>query len=310
MHRNKNVGYTSPKATRQAIKRDHRQQFTSPLSSKVSPKTKKPCFNIPTDRLVPSGSKVAGPPTVLTIVQVPGKKRLQQLPPPSMVDQLPVSKIVDVVMSSSSNQRSDPPSSGLQPLASLKPVNSSSPTPPPTPTPKPPNTIQDFLEEFKKKMDEGLDFLKRKITDPTTGLETKVSDLEKCIWETEEGLNDKVDDLITVVKDPTLGLVSKVNQLINNASTGSDSASPSGGQSTYLNTRQYDQLNKRIVELENKVAYSEFQLQVVLSWANNMYKDHKSLQKQVSFHAAKHHANELIVGGIQEDETAPKKAAI
>ena len=42
-----------------------------------------------------------------------------------------------------------------------------------------------------------------------------------------------------------------------------------------------------------------------------MYKDHKSLQKQVSFHAVKHHANELIVGGIQEtEETNPKKAAI
>ena len=233
MHRNKNVGYTSPKATRQAIKRDHRQQLTSPLSSKVSPRTKKQCFNIPTDGVVPSGSKVAGPPTVLTIVQVPGKKGLQQLPSPSMVNQLPVSKIVDVVMSSLSNQRSDPDSSGLWPL-----TNSSSPTPPPTPTPKPPNMIQDFLEDFKRKMDEGLDFLKGKIPDPTTGLETKVADLEKCIWEKEDGLNDKVDDLITEVKDPTSGLVSKVNQLINSASAVPNSGLPSSGQFATPSTQQ------------------------------------------------------------------------
>ena len=319
MHRSQNADNLPPKPARQAIKRDHRQQLSSPVSAKVSPQTKKPCFNIPTDGVVPAGNK-AGPPTVLTIVQVPGKNSLQPLPSASAVAQIPDTQTVDVTMSSSLNRRSDPPSSGRRTSATPKSILLPSSTNPPTttttapkstPTPKPPNTIQDYLEDFKKKMDEGLDFLKRKITDPDTGLETKVTDLEKAIWETDDGLNDKVDDLITVVKDPATGLVSKVNQLLENAPTVSDSANPSGGQSAQLNTQQYDQLNRRIVDLENKVAYGEFQSQVVLSWADNMYKDHKSLKKQVSFHAAKHHANELIVGGIQEDDSSNlKKSAI
>ena len=63
-------------------------------------KLKKPCFNIPADGVVPARNKV-GPPTVLTIVQVPGKNSLQQLPSASAVAQIPDTQTVDITMSSS-----------------------------------------------------------------------------------------------------------------------------------------------------------------------------------------------------------------
>ena len=40
-----------------------------------------------------------------------------------------------------------------------------------------------------------------------------------------------------------------------------------------------------------------------------MFQDHQSLQKQVYFNTSKHHANELIVGGVHEVKTQTAKAA-
>ena len=47
---------------------------------------------------------------------------------------------------------------------------------------------------------------------------------------------------------------------------------------------------------------NEFQTQVLLHWADTMFKDHKSLQKQVDYNASRTHENELIVGGMVEIE--------
>ena len=59
-HRSTNIGRSSnssPQPQRLAIKRDHKQQLQPPFTAKVSPKTKKPCFNIPEQGEVPSGTR-------------------------------------------------------------------------------------------------------------------------------------------------------------------------------------------------------------------------------------------------------------
>ena len=181
---------------------------------------------------------------------------------------------------------------------------------------KAPVTIQSFLEDFNDKVNAGLEFLKMKITDPHSGLETRVSNLEESINTDRLGLRDRLGALETLVKNPVDGLVPKVTKLLSvpqgvhrtraaTAATGSDMPVSD------VNTAQFNSLNARVLDLERKVADSEFQSQVLLNWADNMYKDHKSLQKQVNFHDAKHHTNELIVGGVAEDPNVhPKKAVI
>ena len=69
-------------------------------------------------------------------------------------------------------------------------------------------------------------------------------------------------------------------------------------------------LRCHVDELENHLVVAEQKGQIVLDWADTMYRDHRSLQKQVWFNTSRHHANEVIVGGIAElPQQDYKKAA-
>ena len=141
-------------------------------------------------------------------------------------------------------------------------------------------------------METGIDYLK-KITDLDTGLENHMETLEEVVLKTGTGLEDRVKDLETAVNHPATGLVA---------------ATDPTPQSSSIDSAQYHRLTQWVTDLENKFAKSQFEMQVLLSWADNMYKDHQSLQKQVNFHDAKHHSNELIVGGVYEGIPDVKKA--
>ena len=151
------------------------------------------------------------------------------------------------------------------------------------------------MEEFQKSVQSGIDFLKEKITTPGTGLDARVINLEDVILKKDEGLEDRVKVLEAVVKNP-----SKVQAL----------GTSSGTTTGTIQDSTVTQLNHRLSDVENKLATNDFQTKMLLCWADNMYKDHKSLHKKVLFHEAKHRSNELIIGGIQENsEVQPKKAS-
>ena len=146
---------------------------------------------------------------------------------------------------------------------------------PPKPTPV---TLQTFLDTFKRSVDEGIEFLKKKITDPDTGLETRVEDLEELVLKDDTGLKDRVEDLEKVVKDPVTGLLARVNSTTatNTATVGASATTSNAGAIT---SEQYRALNGRILDLENQLATTKFESKVLIHWADNLYKDHKSLQK-------------------------------
>ena len=112
-----------------------------------------------------------------------------------------------------------------------------------------------------------MDFLKTKVTDPNSGLEMKVS------------------DLCTDVN----ALSSRVTVLENRESSHPVSTSVSSKVP-----------NSKIKEIKNQLAEAEFNTQMLVRWVDNMYQNSQSLQKQVNFHSAQHHANEIIIGGVPE----------
>ena len=67
-------------------------------------------------------------------------------------------------------------------------------------------------------------------------------------------------------------------------------------------TQSVSSLVQKTNELEKRMDRNEFQTQVLLHWADTMFKDHKSLQKQVDYNASRTHENELILGGMVEIE--------
>ena len=68
-------------------------------------------------------------------------------------------------------------------------------------------------------------------------------------------------------------------------------------------------LDQRLTALESKVAKHDFDVSVLTNWADIMYKDHRSLQKQVFFNTSRTHANDLLIGGIYEFKQQDYKEA-
>ena len=63
--------------------------------------------------------------------------------------------------------------------------------------------------------------------------------------------------------------------------------------------------------MEAKSWKNEFEVGMLASWADVMYKDHHSLQKQVQFNMSKVHANDVLVGAVFEFKKQDcRKAAI
>ena len=161
--------------------------------------------------------------------------------------------------------------------------------------------LQEFLNKFKETVTTGIEFMKKKITDPTEGLEVCVKHLEKKVLERETGVLDMVADLRDLVNDPEDGIVARVERL--------ETDTPFLDSTTATHSHSETDLRRRIHELETRLVVAEQKGQIVLDWADTMYRDHRSLQKQVWFNASKHHANEVIVGGIAEQPQQDYKKA-
>ena len=130
-----------------------------------------------------------------------------------------------------------------------------------------PSELTSFLELFQKGVNECLDFFKNKVTDPNSGLETKVTDLRTDV----NALSSRV-------------MVLENRESSHTVSTSASSKVP----------------NSKIKEIENQLSEAEFNTQMLIHWADNMYKNSQSLQKQVNFHLAQHHTNKIIIGGVPE----------
>ena len=166
-----------------------------------------------------------------------------------------------------------------------------------------------YLDELQCNINDGLNFLKKKILDPEVGLETKVKSMETTLYATDAGLCDIVSDLEGAIEDPVSGLkprVTVIEQAFSKVQSipstkGNPTLSQVAAEATAL---KINDLQIKVNDLEGRLATTEFQSQVVLHWADTMFSDHKSLQRQVNFNTAKHHTNELIIGGIYETKNS------
>ena len=100
-----------------------------------------------------------------------------------------------------------------------------------------PSELTSFLELFQKGVNECLDFFKNKVTDPNSGLETKVTDLHTDV----NALSSRV-------------MVLENRESSHTVSTSASSKVP----------------NSKIKEIENQLSEAEFNTQMLIHWADNM----------------------------------------
>ena len=322
---------SSPRS--QGLKRDYKSPLVSPSQVRVSPQTKKPCF---VTKITPnqlhqensSNNPRRGPPRNAAKTTVVPKKKAISVPAPQIRlvkdDKSGTASKICIIQDASlvtiTNRpemaETDPGKEGATGDKDGEQLQA-------TPLKLKSNSSQDiatFLVGFQQQMTTGLDFLRKKITDPVEGLESRVKTLEGHVITKNTGLKDRVEVLEVALKDPSFGLVTRLNTVEGTLKASSGGASggadvgktsttqivsmPSTGDSFQMRT-----LQQKVNQLENRLEESEFQQKVLLGWADTMFKDHTSLQRQVNFNTAKHHANEVIVGGIYESKKQDNKAA-
>ena len=154
-----------------------------------------------------------------------------------------------------------------------------------------PQDLSNFLAVFQKGVNEGLDFLKQKITNPASGLEAHFSSLSSD----HNTLKNRVDTL----EDTSKGFSTRLSTLESKAQS-SKQIGPQKLIASPSEARIVNQLITKTNALEKRIASQEFQSQVYINWADMMYLDHRSLQKQVNFAESTLHNNEVIIGGVYE----------
>ena len=173
--------------------------------------------------------------------------------------------------------------------------------------------LTSFLDNFQTTVNQGFAFLKEKITDPESGLETRVETLETLVNKKEAGLFDRVGKIESAITDEQG--TSRIEKLENAVKKGLNSNSIAGaGAPQYViankeEARLVNQLITKTNDLEKRMGEIEFKNSVLTNWADTMFQDHHSLQRQVNFNTSKHHANEVIVGGIYEAKKQDCKRA-
>ena len=154
-----------------------------------------------------------------------------------------------------------------------------------------PQDLSNFLAVFQKGVNEGLDFLKQKITDPASGLEARFSSLSSD----HNTLKNRVDTL----EDTSKGFSTRLSTLESKPQS-SKQIGPQKLIASPSEARIVNQLITKTNTLEKRIVSQEFQSQVLINWADMMYLDHRSLQKQVNFAESTLHNNEVIIGGMYE----------
>ena len=150
--------------------------------------------------------------------------------------------------------------------------------------------LTSFLDNFQTTVNQGFAFLKEKITDPKSGLETRVETLETLVNKKEAGLFDRVGKIESAITDEQG--TSRIEKLENAVKKGLNSNSVAGaGAPQYViankeEARLVNQLITKTNDLEKRMGEIEFKNSVLTNWADTMFQDHHSLQRQVNFNTS------------------------
>ena len=161
------------------------------------------------------------------------------------------------------------------------------------------------MQSMQQSMTDGIADLKTLITDQVQGLKPRIETLETHVPQLKQ-VEKKVKEL-----EPRLATVeSKLKKLKVQKSENAE-----GGADAVLvevpNTEAVDNLQTRMEVLERRANASDKSMDILVSWAGTMHRSHANLQKQVLFNTAKHHSNDVLVGGIYEYRKQDnRKAAI
>ena len=295
------------RSPRHSLKQEHGHKAIVQNVPKVSPKPKRPCF-IPT---VTTRSSAKSGHQASTTVSEQRKQpsKTPALPPKSSVPQSQQIGVIVVLASQTSSPSTTSTTtsqSSILRLIMTSPLqeNISTLSSTPSPQPQPINLpkledfpdMSSFLVEFQTKMNDGINYLKTKISDPIDGLEHRVGEIETTINADKSGLKDRVMQLETSITDPVSGFKPRIELLEKSVVSGI--VDTAGGAAVDNTTLQ--QLRTQVNTLEKCLNTTQFESKVLLSWADTMFKDHKSLQRQVFFNTFRSHSQEVIVGGIYE----------
>ena len=160
--------------------------------------------------------------------------------------------------------------------------------------------------QVKTSVNTGLDHIKKLITEPGTGLVDRISAVEKHV--------PMIKNLTTTVVNDVEPRLKKVENTLKKVKftpndDGSKIATLTGAVG--VDSDAFDDLQDRVEILERKAEMAAKKSNILTSWAGTMHRAHDSLKKQVRFNTAKHHANEVLVGGIYEHFNQDnRKAAI
>ena len=160
-----------------------------------------------------------------------------------------------------------------------------------TKTPISLDSLAQTLQNFQAMVNQGIADITEKLTHPITGLETRVLNIEDTLNKDKTGLCDRVTDIEGTLATPTSGLCDRVSEVERKLQ---------GTATVQASTAEIPDLADRLLKLESKVAQNESDLSIITAWADTMYKEHRSLLKQVLFNTSRSHANELLIGGIFE----------
>ena len=154
--------------------------------------------------------------------------------------------------------------------------------------------MNDKIAVVQKLVNDGIDMVKKLITDPGAGVEPRVSKLEEQV--------PVITNLKNTVGDRKSGLVRRVNEVeasIQKLSTQTRVVPPPSEGENQVNSES-PELIRRLYNVEKQVQGQEATLDLVVAWAGSLQRSQNSIHKQVQFNTSKHHANDLLVGGIYE----------
>ena len=156
------------------------------------------------------------------------------------------------------------------------------------------NKLNDKINVVQKSVNDGIEDLKKLVTTPVHGLDPRITNLEAYL-PIVRTVDKKVKDI-----EPRLSTVeNKLNALHVKKVTGPDGEAETalvGGASAEVT----EELLQRVDTLENRAQETDQKMNIMITWAGTMYKSHNNLKKQVLFNTAKHHSNDLLIGGIYE----------
>ena len=155
------------------------------------------------------------------------------------------------------------------------------------------NNLNDKINIVQKSINDGIEDIKKLVTTPVHGLHPRITNLEGYL-PIVKTVDKKVKEI-----EPRLSTVEKkLNALHVKKVTGASGKSESVVEGASAEVTE--ELLQRVNTLETRAHETDQKMDIMISWAGTMYKSHNNLKKQVLFNTAKHHSNDLLVGGIYE----------